>query len=64
MWTPKSTTWNSTSRELAVMATRQKEVRGSRQVEAVGREGQRQVYFNVSIPQGWLAEVPELDSEE
>jgi len=34
------------------------------EVEAVGREGQRQVYFNVSIPQGWLAEVPELDSEE
>jgi len=34
------------------------------QVEASGREGQRDVYFNVSIPQGWLAEVPEVESEE
>jgi hypothetical protein len=31
------------------------------QVGATGGEGDRDVYFNVSIPQGWLAEVQEHD---
>ncbi|MBW1879479.1 MAG: DUF4919 domain-containing protein [Deltaproteobacteria bacterium] len=31
------------------------------QVGAKGRDGERDVFFNVSIPQGWLAEVQEIE---